>query len=81
MITVTLEEHEARALTFSSDMGDMLVEGLGCRRLMPRGLSPREIAVQKIESALERQEQPDSFEALSVEPNAHAQRTWDPRSC
>lgn len=96
-ITVTLEEHEARALTFSSDMGDMFVERLGCRRLMPRGLSPREIAVQKIESALERQETPDDFEAplkrrlgfnakdqafgATGKPNPHAQRTWDPRSC
>lgn len=82
-VTVTLEEHEARALVFSSDMGDMLMERLGCRRLVPRGLSPREIAVQKIASALERQERPSGFETLGVpeEPNRHVQRTWDAHSC
>ena len=82
MITVTLEEHEARALAFSSDMGDAFMERLAIRSPFPRGLSPREIAVLKLISALEQQEkEPSRFEAPGVEGNPHLQHTWDPRSC
>jgi hypothetical protein len=76
-VTVTLEEHEARALCFSSDMGEMFMERASCRSIFPPGLSPREIAVQKVTAALERAEQPDHFEALGVPE--FGRPTWDPR--
>jgi hypothetical protein len=78
VITVTLEEHEARALVFSSDMGDMLIEKLtGRPSPFAPGESPREIAVLKLIAALERGERPSHFEALGV--SGFERRTWDPR--
>jgi hypothetical protein len=56
-VTVTLEEHEARALVVSSDVGDALIERLsGNGSPFPPGESPREIAVLKLVHALECQE-------------------------
>lgn len=77
-ITVTLDRSEALALVHSAGFADMALERLGGRSLLPPGTSPREVATQKLTSALERSVIADGFEALGVEPNRHVQRTWRP---
>lgn len=79
MITVTLEEHEAQALANVCDFTRIAFDNVGL--CLPPEEDKVASAHLKLISALERQQQPDSFEALGVESNPHAQRTWDPRSC